>query len=141
MIERGLDTPAASSNTRIGLVHAHPSTREVLVRALSIKLKMQVTGFSCIENLLQSSMDYDIFVVYNDFGHKMSGVRGAAHIRLLKPRAFMIGVSYRPDLDKRFLSAGANAFLLRAGNEIEELARLIQRRVNATGIPSAAVPR
>ena len=53
----------------------------------------------------------------------------------------MIGVSYRPDVGKKFLSSGANAFLLRAGNEIEELVRLIQRRVNATGIPSAAVPR
>ncbi len=141
MIEHGLDTHEASSDTRIGIVHAHTATREVLARALSIKLKLQVTGFSCIENLLQSSMDYHIFVVYNDFGHKMSGVSGAARIRLLKPRAFVIGVSYRPDVGKKFLSSGANAFLLRAGNEIEELVQLIQRRVNATGIPSATVRR
>ena len=88
MIECGLGTREANDNMRISLVHSHAPTREVLARALSVKLKMQVTAFSCLENLLQSSMDYDIFVVYSDFGHKMSGVRGVAHIRLLKPRAF-----------------------------------------------------
>lgn len=127
MIERGLSTPEATREMKISLVHSHPPAREVLTRALSAKLKMAVTGFSCIENLLQSSMDYDTFVIYSDFGHKMSGVRGVAQIRLQKPRAFIIGVSSRPNLDRKFLPAGANAFLLRAGNEIEELVRLIQQ--------------
>jgi DNA-binding NarL/FixJ family response regulator len=141
MIEHGLGTPEANCGMRISIVHSHAPTREILTRALSVKLKMQVTGFSCIENLLQSSMDYDTFVVYSDFGHKMSGVRGVAQIRLQKPRAFIIGVSCRPNLDRKFLPAGADAFLLRAGNEIEELVRIIQQHCNITAIPSASIPR
>jgi len=141
MIEYGQDTIEAHREMRISLVHAHTPTREVLTRALSVKLKLPVTGFSCVENLLQSSMDYDVFVVYSDFGHKISGVRGVASIRQQKRQAFIIGVSYRPNLDKRFLPAGANAFLLRAGNEIEELVRLIRQHCDARAMPSAAVSR
>ncbi|MBI3913787.1 MAG: response regulator [Chloroflexi bacterium] len=116
---------------KIGIAHMHEPTREVLVRALTSRLNAAVTGFAYVEDVLNSSMQYDVFVVYNNFGHKMDGVTGVARIRARKPQAFIIGVSPTPYLDRKFLPAGANAFLLRAGNEIEELVRMIKNRPDA----------
>ena len=126
---------------KISIVHAHRATREVLARALARKLGADVTTFAHIENVLNSSMDYDVFVVYNNFDHKMDGVKGVAMIRIRKPHAFIIGVSYRPNLDRVFLPAGANALLLRAGNEIEKLIRIIynhQAQQRSLAAPSAS---
>ena len=110
----------------ICLIHGKRVGREVLVRALSSRLDADVTGFSCCENALECSLDYDVFVVYNNFRKKMSGVRGVREIRARQPEAFIVGVSSTPNNDKRFLVAGADAFLLRAGNEVEELVEIIR---------------
>ena len=110
----------------ICLIHGKRVGREVLVRALSSRLDADVTGFSCCENALECSLDHDVFVVYNNFRKKMSGVRGVREIRARKPEAFIVGVSSTPNNDKRFLAAGADAFLLRAGNEVEELVEIIR---------------
>ena len=111
------------------LIHGKRVAREVLTRALSSKLGAEVTNFSCCERALASSLDYDVFVVYNNFRGKMSGVRGVEKIRARNRDALVIGVSSTPGLHKRFLSAGADAAVLRAGNEIEELVRIIQEGV------------
>ncbi len=115
-----------TTTMNICIVHAHRPAREVLMRALSSKLHAEVTDFSCVEDLLSSSMHYDVFVVYSNLGHQMSGVRGVVQIRNRKPHAFIVGVSDKPPSQVKFLSAGADAFLLRAGNEISELVGLIQ---------------
>ncbi|HLF25116.1 MAG TPA: hypothetical protein VJG32_02170 [Anaerolineae bacterium] len=111
---------------KISIAHGHRPTREVLARALASQLQAEVTPFSSVENVLVSSLDYDIFVVYNNFERNMDGITGVSKIREQKPHAFIIGVSYKPYYEKKFLPAGADAFLLRAGNEIEELVRIIQ---------------
>ena len=111
----------------ICLIHGKHVGREVLVRALSSRLDADVTGFSCCENALECSLDYyDVFVVYNNFRKKMSGVRGVTKIKARKPEVFIVGVSSSPNNDQRFLAAGADAFLLRAGNEVEELVEIIR---------------
>ena len=110
----------------ICLIHGKRVGREVLVRALSSRLDADVTGFFCCENTLECSLDYDVFVVYNNFRKKMSGVRGVAKIRARKTEVFIVGVSSTPNNDKRFLAAGADAFLLRAGNEVEEMIEIIR---------------
>jgi DNA-binding NarL/FixJ family response regulator len=110
----------------ICIAHAHHRAREVLERALATRLRAQVTGFVCVEDLLTSSMRFDVFVIYNNFGHNMSGAKGAAEIRRRMPGAIIIGVSEHPDSGNKFLSAGVDSFLLRAGNEIAELTQLIQ---------------
>lgn len=110
----------------ICLIHGRHVGREVLVRALSSRLDADVTGFSCCENALECSLDCDVFIVYNNFRKKMSGVRGVAKIRARQPNAFIVGVSSTPNNERRFLPAGADAFLLRAGNEVEELVRIIR---------------
>lgn len=121
-----MDTSNGETRIKIGLVHKHRPTREVLARALKFKLQAEVTDFSCVEDLLKSSMDYAVFVVYSDLGHKMNGVEGVSAIRSKSAEAFIIGVSNTPYYERKFLPAGANAFLLRSGNEIGELTRMIQ---------------
>ncbi len=113
----------------ICLIHSKRVGREVLARALSSRLGAEVTGFSFCENALSCSLDYDVFVVYNNFRRKMSGVRGVEKIRARNRDAFIVGVSSTPNLDKRFLPAGADAFLLRAGNEVNELVGIIQKGI------------
>jgi hypothetical protein len=117
---------------KAAIVHSHIPTAEVLARAISSQLHADVTTFSCVENLLASSMDYSAFVVYNNFGHKMTGMRGVTLIKDRKSRAFIVGVSYKPDLERQFLSAGADVFVLRAGNEVEELVTVIQKYLKTT---------
>jgi len=112
---------------RICLVHAKRIPREVLTRALASRLGADIEVYSCCENALACSLDHDVFVVYNNFRSRMSGVRGVAEIRARAPDAFIVGVSGTPDSVGRFLSAGADASLLRAGNEIEELVGIISR--------------
>jgi PleD family two-component response regulator len=121
------DRPKAQ--LRICLIHRRPPAREVLTRALGAKLHASVTPFSCCENALASSLDYDVFIVYNNFRKKMNGVRCVAEIRAQKPDALIIGVSSIPNFHTKFLPAGADAFLLKAGNEVEELANIVHRRV------------
>ncbi len=118
---------------KICIIHSRYTAREVLSRALSSRLGADVTGFSCCENALASSLNYDVFVVYNNFRKKMSGVRGVAELRARKSEAFIVGVSSTPNFDRRFLPAGADAFLLRAGNEIEELVEIIRRKAGRDG--------
>jgi len=114
---------------RICIIHRRDTAREVLSRALAHRLRAEVAHFSCVENVLVSSLNYDVFIVYNNFQKKMNGVRGVKEIRSLKPAAYIIGVSSIPNFQREFLPAGANAFLLLSGNEIAELADLIQRHV------------
>jgi DNA-binding NarL/FixJ family response regulator len=114
---------------KIAIAHEHPPTRQVLSRALSVRLRAEVTDFSCVEDVLASKLDYDIFVVYNNFGHKLSGVQGVKEIRKRVPRAFIIGVSGTPNYDRKFLPAGADKFILRSGNEIQELVGMIQHQL------------
>ena len=112
---------------KIVIAHSHRPTREVLARAFMCRLKAEVETFSCVEDALLSSLNYDVCVVYNNFGHKMDGLRGVSHFRARWPRAFIIGVSYKPNMERKFLPAGADAFLLRAGNEIAELVEIIRK--------------
>ena len=114
----------------ICLIHGKRKARAVLTRALSSRLGAEVVDFSCCEGALASPLDYyDVFVVYNNFRGRMGGVKGVAEIRAQNPDAFIVGVSSTPGFDKRFLSAGADAFVLRAGNEVVELASVIQKNV------------
>lgn len=113
---------------RIAVAHSDHAAREVLSRALASRLNADVLAFSNCEDLLASSMEYDVFVVYNNFGKKMTGMQGAREIRQRKPKAFIVGVTSTPYFDRKFLQAGANAAFMRAGNEIAELVKVIQKR-------------
>jgi hypothetical protein len=112
---------------KISLVHPHRVTREVLIRSLAGRLDATVVDFSCIEDLLSSSMDYDVFVLYNIFGReKMDRWEGVKWIRFNKPDALIVAMVHHRFFDRRFAPPGGDAILLRVGDEIEGLIKLIK---------------
>jgi DNA-binding NarL/FixJ family response regulator len=117
---------------KICLIHGRRVAREVLERALSTRLNAEVDPFFCCENVLLTSLDYDVFVVYNNFRKKMNGFQCVKKIKAQRPHAFIVGVTSNPSLTQRFTSAGADVTLLRAGNEIAELVEMIRRRREST---------
>jgi len=115
---------------RISVVHPHRVTREVLARTLARRLDAEVIEFSSIENLLDSSMNYDVFVLYNIFGReKMDRWEGVKWIRANKPDALILSMVHRRFFDRRFSPPGSDAILLRAGEEIERMQALIQQNL------------
>lgn len=114
---------------QIALIHGYRAQREVLRRALQAKLHEVITDFDCVEDLMMSLMQYDVLIVYKDLGHHMNGVDGVRAIRKKLPDAVIIGVSSTPNTNRLFLPAGADAFLLRSGNEVSELASLVRKQV------------
>ncbi len=118
--------------------------REVVARGVSHKLGGDpVQTFSCIEDVLVSSMSYDTFIVYNNFDKKMNGIDGTREIRRAAPAAYIVGVSAIPYMERQFLPAGADRFLLLAGNEIAELGDLllkVQPREPPRISPAASKP-
>jgi len=115
---------------KIALISGSYPRREVVARGLSHKLgQVQVDTFAYVEDVLISALDYDVYVVYNNFGHHMNGVNGVHEIRARAPDALVIGVSATPYADRRFLPAGADDFLLLSGNEIADLAHIIERNL------------
>lgn len=109
---------------RIALVHKDPVAREILTRALRQRLHLRVSAYRCIEDWMLSALPYDLFIVYKDLGHKMNGVQGVKLIRAQNSGALIIGVSNAPHAEREFLQGGADAFLLRSGNEVQELGDL-----------------
>ncbi len=110
----------------IALVSGAYPRREVVARGVSHKLGGDpVRPFSCIEDVLISSMEYDAFVVYNNFDKKMNGIDGTRELRRAAPGAYIIGVSAIPYMERQFLPAGADRFVLLAGNEIVELSDVL----------------
>lgn len=115
---------------KICLIHGKRIASEVVVRALASGLNAEVVHFSSCESALSSSLlDYDVFIVYNNFRRKMSGIQGVQEIESLNPEALIIGVSSNPSFYQRFLSSGADVAVLRAGNEIGELRKIIQQKM------------
>jgi DNA-binding NarL/FixJ family response regulator len=116
----------------ICIIHGRRPAREVLARALSSKLSTQIDAFSYCEDALASPLDYDQFVVYNNFHKKMSGIGGVKRIRKRKPDAFIVGVTSNPNFTTKFISAGADFVLLRAGNEVAELVDIMRQRAESS---------
>jgi hypothetical protein len=54
-----------------------------------------------------------------------------ARVRSLARHVFIVGVSPTPYFDRKFVPAGADAFLLPAGNEVAELSDISGRHGGA----------
>jgi DNA-binding NarL/FixJ family response regulator len=113
---------------KISVVHPHRVTREVLSHALATRLSATVVDFSSIEELLSSSMEYDVFVLYNIFGReKMDRWEGVKWIRYQKPDAVIISMIHYRFFERRFAAPGGDAVLLRVNDETEGLIKLIKQ--------------
>jgi len=112
---------------KICLVHPHRMTRQVLSRTLTSRLGATVIDFSCLEDLFSSSMDYDVFVLYNIFGrNKLDRGEGLPWIRANKPEALIVSMVHNRFFDRRYASPGGDALILRVGDETEGLIKVIQ---------------
>ncbi len=110
---------------KLCVVHPHRTTREVLARSLAVKLDAEAVGFSCLENLLSSSLDYDVFVVYNMFGRvKMDRWEGVKWIRAQKKNALIISMMHQRFFDRKNGAPGADAVFMCAGDEIDAVVKL-----------------
>ncbi len=120
-------TRGREDRLRICLVHSGRVAREVLARALATRLGAEVDTCCCCEDVLAQPLNYDAFVVYNNFRRRMNGIRCVAEIRTRKPSALIVGVSTAPGTARRFPQAGADAYVLRSGNEVKELVEILRR--------------
>jgi hypothetical protein len=117
---------------KISIVHSHRLTREVLARTLSKRLNAETVGFSCLEDLLSSSMDYDVFLVYNMFGRdKMDRWDGVKWIKHQKPEALIVSVIHKRFFERKNSPPAADRITFVAEDDIEGLIKLVQNRQKA----------
>ncbi len=112
-------------------MHGKQVARKVVTRALDTRLAGAVHCYSCCEDALRYTEQYDAFVVYNNFGKRMEGAQGVERIRARRPQALIIGVTSVPAYRQEFLSAGADDAIPLSANEVEGLTRRIERRYAA----------
>jgi hypothetical protein len=127
----------AERKMRISIAHPHHFTREVLAKVLSNKLGAEVLAFSCLEDLLDSSMDFDVFVVYSSFDpHKMDRMDGIRWIRHLRPEALVISMIHRAFFERKQAPPGADLITFCAGDDIPSVVKLIQKHQQKKSLKS-----
>lgn len=124
---------------RICLICGRRLVREILSRALTRELQAETDPFACCEDALAADLDYDIFVVYDYFGQgRMNGPQGTKRIRLMAPKAYVLGVTHNPGFDKQFVQVGADTALVVGERSVKRIVRVVRQRVVTTLYPEAA---
>lgn len=128
-----------SDQLRISVVCGRRVVREVLSRALTRELDAEADAFACCEDVLTSDLDYDVFVVYDYFGQgRMNGPQGTRRIRLVNPRAYVLGVTHNPGFDKQFVQSGADTAIVVGEHYVKRVVRVVRQRIVTTLYPEAA---
>ncbi len=124
---------------RICVICGRRLVREILSRALTRELQAETDAFACCEDALASDLDYDVFVVYDYFGQgRMNGPQGTKRIRLMEPKAYVLGVTHNPGFDKQFVQVGADTALVVGERSVKRIVRVVRQRVVTTLYPEAA---
>ena len=112
---------------RIAIAHAHRLTREVLAKVISNRLGAESVTFCCLEDLFASSMNYDVFIVFNQFGvNKMDGWQGAKWLRHNKPDARVIFMNQKRFFERKFLPPGTDQWLFCPDDDMDELVKMVK---------------
>ena len=120
------------TRVKIAIVHAHKLTREVIAKTLSAKLAADAVGFGCLEDLLRSSMDYDVFVVFSEFGpSKMEQSYGCKWIRKLRPQAQVFAMLQRRHFERKGTPPSSDQMNFCIAEDLNGLATMIRRRLEA----------
>lgn len=131
-----METPSAQNTPkqlRICLAHSDRYTREVLAKVLSLKLDAEVLAFGCIEDILSSSMIYDVFIIYGMYGHnKMDGWQGVKWIKFKKPGAMVIFMQHRRFFERKYMPPGTDLPVFIAEDDVEGLVHDIRRRLKSS---------
>lgn len=124
---------------RVCLICGRRLVREILSRALTRELQAETDEFACCEDALASDLDYDVFVVYDYFGQgRMNGPQGTKRIRLMAPKAYVLGVTHNPGFDKQFVQVGADTAIVVGERSVKRIVRVVRQRVVTTLYPEAA---
>ncbi len=122
---------------KISIVHADRLSREVLSQLLAKKLQAEVVGFACLEDLLRSRDDYDVYVLYNMFGRtKMDRWEGVKWIRNRKPDAFIVSMTYKKFFDRKD-APGGDAAVFSPEHDVNGLIKFIhehEKKLQQEGI-------
>ncbi|MBI5303492.1 MAG: hypothetical protein HY868_15265 [Chloroflexi bacterium] len=111
--------------------NTYPPARELLARGVSYRLRVlgyrnvEVLAYRYMEDLLDSTLDYDVFVCYSNFGKKMGGVEGAGLLRAYKPDARIIGVTTMHPKASRFRDLGAVGIIFPGEDEVKQICNVI----------------
>jgi hypothetical protein len=106
---------------------------------LAKKLQAEVVAYACLEDLLDSSMDYDVFVVYSLFGRaKMDGWQGVKWIRHQKPESFVVYMAQKRFFERHGSPPGGDFATFCAEDDIEGLVKSIQTRWKAKSAADAS---
>ncbi|MCL4394892.1 MAG: hypothetical protein M1482_08855 [Chloroflexi bacterium] len=131
-----MDSPLQGESSRplsIAVVHAHRLTRDVIAKTLASKLSADAVTFGCLEDLLRSSMRYDVFVVFSEFGPgKMEQAYGCKWIRDLKPQAHVFAMLQRRHFERRGTPSSSDRTIFCIADDLNGLALQIKRRVEET---------
>jgi hypothetical protein len=128
-----MDSPTQTESSQrlsIAVVHGHRLTRDVIAKTLANKLDADAVAFGCLEDLLHSSMRYDVFVVFSEFGPgKMEQSYGCKWIRDLKPHAQVFAMLQRRHFERRGTPPASDRVSFCVADDLNGLAIQIRRRI------------
>jgi hypothetical protein len=114
-------------------------TCQVITKALAGKLSAEVVDFSCLEDLLHSSMAYDVFVVFSQFGPTQMGqADGCKWIKHLKPDSEIFAMLQQRFFDRRGMPPSSDQFTFCIAEDLTGLAEQINRRLERKAKPQNA---
>jgi hypothetical protein len=124
---------------RICLICGHRVSRQALSRVLAREFQAEVDVYTSCEDALCSELDHDVFVVYDHFGRRrINGPVGARRLRVVRPDAYVVGVTTNPGIDKQFVRSGADTAILVGEHAIRRIVDIVRDRLVTTLYPTAA---
>jgi len=130
---------AGVEDVRVCLICPNHTVAEILARALTRELECEADTYSTCEDALCSDLDQNVFVVYDYFGRdRMNGPQGVKRLRLVSPKAYILGVTNNPGFDKQFVKAGADTAMVLRERPIKAIVHMVRKRVVTTLVPEAA---
>jgi DNA-binding NarL/FixJ family response regulator len=130
---------AADRDARICVICGHRMSRRVLRQVLAREFEAEVELYGSCEDALCSELDHDVFVIYDYFGKRtMNGPQGTRRLRVIRPDAYIVGVTANPGFDKQFMTAGADTALVAGERSTKKIVRVVRERVVTTLYPAEA---
>jgi len=120
---------------KVAIAHNKYPDRDLIARGVAYRLRVlgyrEVTtlAYRFMEDLLDSSLDYDVFVCYSNFGKQMGGIEGATLLRAYKPDARIIGVTTMHPKASRFRDIGALGIVFPGEEEIKQICDIIRAKL------------
>ena len=128
-----------SDDLRVCVVCSHRLSRRILSQVLLRELGAEADLYASCEDALCSDLDHDVYVVYDYFGKRyMNGPQGTRRLRIIRPDAYVLGVTANPGFDKQFIQAGADTAIVAGERATKQIVHVVRERVVTTLYPAEA---